>query len=380
MFERTYVGLDVHAQNVVACALDTATGEIIRDKMACEPVAVAAWLERFDPTRLQVVYEAGPTGFGLARYLREHGIDCVVAAPSKLLRAPGERVKTDKRDALGLARILSLGQIAQVRVPTLGQEGLRDLSRARMAAAKDLAHARQRINSLLLRHGRHYPVKSRWTGPHLAWLSRQRFVSPATALTLQSYLEEQVLLLGHLKRLEAEITEQAAHCEYAQVINALMCFRGIDVTTGYGLAVEIGDWTRFTGSSIGAYLGLVPSEHSSGSSRSQGAITKAGNTYARRLLVEAAWQHDRPYSRPGARLLRQFNLVDSATRIRAMDGNRRLHRAWERFNARDKMRTKANTAIARELAGWCWSVAAPLQQAAQDNAWPMSEGAAMAAA
>ncbi|MEW1979836.1 IS110 family transposase [Citricoccus sp. NPDC079358] len=380
MFDRTYVGLDVHAQNVVACALDTATGEIVRDKMACDPVAVTAWLERFDPEHLQVVYEAGPTGFGLARHLRLHGIDCVVAAPSKLLRAPGDRVKTDKRDAMGLARILSLGQITQVRVPTLGQEGLRDLSRARMAAAKDLAHCRQRINSLLLRHGLHYPEKSRWTSPHLAWLGRQRFDSTATASTLESYLEQQVLLMQHLKRLEAEITEQAKNSEYAQVINALMCFRGIDITTAYGLAVEIGDWTRFTGSSIGAYLGLVPSEHSSGASRAQGPITKAGNTYARRLLVEAAWQHDRPFRRPGTRLLRQLQLVDSATRIRALEGNRRLHRAWERFNARDKLRTKANTAIARELAGWCWSVAAPLQQAVQDKAWPVPEGAAMNAA
>lgn len=136
-----------------------------------------------------------------------------------------------------------------------------------------------------------------------------------------------------------------------------MCFRGIDITTGYGLAVEIGDWTRFTGSSIGASLGLVPSDHSSGSSRSQGPITKAGTTYSRRLLTEADWQHDRPYKRPGEQLLRQFQLVDSPTRLRALEGNRRLHRSWERFNARQKMRTKVNTAIACELAGWCWSVA-----------------------
>lgn len=380
MFERTYVGLDVHAENVLACALDTATGELFRERMAADPVAVAAWLDRFDPGSLQVVYEAGPTGFGLARHLRAHGIDCLAAAPSKLLRAPGDRVKTDKRDALALARILSLGQITEVRVPTVNQEGLRDLSRARMAAAaKDLAHCRQRINALLLRHGRHYPERSRWRREHVAWLGRQRFDSPTTQMTLESYLEQQVLLLQHLKRLEAVITEQATHCEYARVIDALMCFRGIDVTTAFGLAVEIGDWTRFTGSSIGAYLGLVPSEHSSGTTRSQGSITKAGNTYARRLLVEAAWHHDRPFTRPGARLLRQFQLVDSATRVRALEGNRRLHRSWERFNARQKMRTKANTAIARELAGWCWSVAAPLQEHATVG-HPALQGAAMSAA
>lgn len=274
--------------------------------------------------------------------------------------------------------MLSLGQVTEVRVPTEEQEALRDLSRARLAAAKDLAHCRQRINALLLRHDRHYPEKSRWTGAHLGWLGRQVFAQSATRLTLEADLELQVLLLGHLKRLEAEIAKQAGECEYADVINALMCFRGIDITTAFGLAVEIGDWTRFTGASIGAYLGLVPSEHSSGSSRSQGAITKAGNTYARRLLVEAAWQHDRPFKKPAGRLLRQLQLVDSATRIRALEGNRRLHRAWERFGERGKMRTKANTAIARELAGWCWSVAAPLQEAAE--AGPAFEGAAMSAA
>ena len=143
-----------------------------------------------------------------------------------------------------------------------------------------------------------------------------------------------------------------------------MCFRGIDVTTAYGLAVEIGDWTCFTGLSLGSYVGLVPSEHSSGGTRSQGSITKAGDTYARRLLVEAAWTHDRPYARSGVRLLKQFQLVDSATRTRAMEGNRRLHHVWEQFNKRGKMRVKANTAVTRELAGWCWSVAAPLQEKA----------------
>lgn len=378
MFERTYVGLDVHAQSIVACALDAATGEVLRARMASEPAVALDWLGRFDPGAIRVVYEAGPTGFGLARHLRGHGIDCLVAAPSKLLKAPGEHVKTDKRDALNLARMLSLGQVTEVRVPTEEQEALRDLSRARLAAARELAHCRQRINALLLRHDRRYPEKSRWTGPHLAWLGRLRFDQPATQLTLEADLELQVLLMGHLKRLEAEITRQASACEYTQVINALTCFRGIDTTTAFGLAVEIGDWTRFTGASIGAYLGLVPSEHSSGSTRSQGSITKAGNTYARRLLVEAAWQHDRPFTKPAGRLLRQLQLVDPATRNRALEGNRRLHRAWEKFNSRAKMRTKANTAIARELAGWCWSVAAPLQEAAQ--ATPAFRGAAMSAA
>ena len=163
-------------------------------------------------------------------------------------------------------------------------------------------------------------------------------------------------------RIDQQVAATAAACPYTAVINALMCLRGIQLTTAFGLAVEIGDWTRFTGSSIGSYLGLVPSEESSGQSRHQGPITKAGNTYARKLLIEAAWQHRRPYTRPGERLLRQLDQVAPATRIRALEGNHRLHRKWEHFDERHKMSVKANTAIARELAGWCWSLAAPLQK------------------
>lgn len=377
MFERTYIGLDVHAQSIVTCALNRVTGVIERAKMNADPVAVLDWIQKQEEGA-KVVYEAGPTGFGLARFLLEHGIDCVIAAPSKLLRAPGDHVKTDKRDALTLARILSLGEITAVRVPTVEQEALRDLSRARQQASKELAHSRQRINAFILRHGLYYPEKSRWTQDHLEWLRKQHLDEPAARQTLEADIELAVILLAHLKRLETKIAEHANDCEYAGVINALKCFRGIDTTTAYGLAVEIGDWTRFTGSSIGSYLGLVPSEHSSGTTRSQGSITKAGNSYARRLLVEAAWQHDRPYSKPGVRLLRQFDLVDSATRLRAMEGNHRLHHVWEHFNKRDKRRTKANTAVARELAGWCWSVAAPLQK--QATLKPIFSGAAIHAA
>lgn len=374
MFERTYIGLDVHAQSINAHALNPATGVIEHAKMNTDPVAVLDWIRKQDPGA-KVVYEAGPTGFGLARFLLEHEIDCVIAAPSKLLTEPGDHVKTDKKDAAKLAMILSLGQITEVRVPTPEQEALRDLSRARQQAAKELAHSRQRINAFTLRHGLYYPEQSHWTQDHLAWLRKQHFDEPAAAQTLDADIELEVLLLAHLKRLEAQITEHAQECEYAGVINALKCFRGIDTTTAYGLAVEIGDWTRFTGSTIGSYLGLVPSEHSSGNKHSQGSITKAGNTYARRLLVEAAWQHDRPYTRPGARLMKQFDLVDSSTRLRAMQGNHRLHHVWENFNKRGKKRTKANTAVARELAGWCWSVAAPLQE--QTTMKPLFSGAAI---
>jgi transposase len=367
MFEHTFIGLDVHAVNVVGHALNPGTGEISNHTMPADPALVLEWVRRFEPP-VSVVYESGPTGFVLARYLRAAGINCVITASSKLLRAPGDRIKTDKRDARVLAEMLAVGSVTEVRIPDPEEEALRDLSRLRSGTAKDLAHARQHVNAILLRHGFRYPQETRWTREHGLWLHRQHFQEPALQFTYEADVEQAELLAEHLKRIDKQMTVVAATCSYASVINALMCLRGIKMTTAFGLAVEIGDWTRFTGSSIGSYLGLVPSENSSGQSRHQGPITKAGNTYARKLLIEAAWQHRRPYARPGARLIRQLGLVAPATRIRALEGNHRLHHKWEAFDTRHKMSVKANTAIARELAGWCWSLAAPLQQGERMNA------------
>lgn len=360
MLNTTFIGLDVHATTVTAAALNAGTGEIRQATMPADNGTVISWVKSHGED-IAVTYEAGPTGYGLARDLAQHGIACTVAAPSKLLRAPGERVKTDQKDALGLARMLSLGEITKVRIPPVEQEGLRDVSQARQRAVGDLTHARQRINAMILRHGLHYGKDTKWTGVHHDWLARQQLEPAASQQALAAELETETLLAAHVKRLDAMIAELVVESDQAAVIDALMCFRGISITTGFGLAVEIGDWTRFTGATIGAYLGLTPSEHSSGQSRSQGPITKAGNTYARKLLIEASWSHARSYSRPGARLMRQFEKVDAATRVRAIEGNQRLHRVWANFDARKKRRVKANTAVARELAGWCWSVAAPLQ-------------------
>lgn len=362
MFQHTFIGLDVHAVSVVGCALDTDTGVLVRMKMDADPAVVLEWIRRFEPP-VKVVYESGPTGYFLARFLREAGIDCVVAASSKLLRAPGDKVKTDKRDAHILAEMLALGQVTQVRIPTRDQEDLRDLSRVRARAAKQLAHARQQVNAILLRHGIRYPKDTKWTMEHHRWLHRQRFDSEVLQFSYETELEHEELLAAHLKRIDQRLAQIAKNCQYTPVIEALMCLRGIEVTTGFGLAVEVGDWTRFSGATIASYLGLVPSEQSSGQSRHQGPITKAGSKYARKLLIEAAWQHRRPYARPGLRLVRQLDLVPPATRIRALEGNHRLHHKWESFDARNKRTVTANTAIARELAGWCWSLAAPLQRA-----------------
>ncbi|MDP9091850.1 MAG: IS110 family transposase [Actinomycetota bacterium] len=246
-----------------------------------------------------VTYEAGPTGFGLYRALSEAGVRCVVAAPSKLQRPSGVRVKTDAKDALHLARLLRLDDVTAVAVPSVEQESARDLVRAREDARGDLMRARHRLSKLLLRQGIVYFDGNAWTGRHEAWLRRQRFDNPATRMAFDSDYDSVLTVTARRDRLVAAITVMAAESEYTPIVRRLSCLRGVSTLTAFALAVEIGDWHRFTGHSIGSFVELVLSEHSSGASRVQGSITKAGNTHARRLLVEAAWHH-RPAYRPAS--------------------------------------------------------------------------------
>jgi transposase len=354
--ERTSVGLDVHARSVVGCAIDGVTGELIRARLNPQPEVILRWLRELAGP-IAVVYEAGPTGFGLARFLASAGIRCVVAAPSKLQRPAGDRVKTDARDALLLARLLRLGEIVAVTVPSVEQEAARDLVRAREDVRGDLMRARHRTSKLLLRQGIVYSGGTAWTGPHHEWLRRQTFDQRALGVAYDSALETVLLTQGRRDRLDETIVKLAAEPTWSPVVGRLGCLRGVSTLTAFGLAVEIGDWSRFTGSSIGAFLGLVPTESSSGTSRSQGSITKTGNTHARRLLVEAAWQHRRPYPTPSKAMRARWDAAPAAARARGHAGNRRLSQRWQTFTDRKKPPVIANVAIARELAGWCWSLA-----------------------
>ena len=295
-------------------------------------------------------------GFGLARDLCGHGIRCLVAAPSKITRAPGDRVKTDARDALLLARLLKLGEIVEVIVPSVAAEAARDLVRAREDCRGDLMRERHRLSKLLLRNGIVFSGGQAWTGVHDGWLRSQSFDQPARQAALESAYEAVALTSGRRDRLNAAIEAMAADSEFTPVVDRLGCLRGVSTLTAFGLAVEIGDWHRFTGSSIGAFVGLTPSESSSGQSRSLGSITKTGNTHARRLLVEAAWHHRRRYV-VGATMTRRWDRADAPARARGHQGNQRLNARWQRFDARSKRPAVANVAIARELAGWCWSLA-----------------------
>ena len=353
--ERTSVGLDVHARSVVATGLDGVTGEVFKQRLLPASEVVIEWLRAL-PGPVATTYEAGPTGFGLYRAITAAGIGCQVAAPSKLTRPAGDRVKTDAKDALLLAQLLQVGQIVPIRVPSVTEEAARDLVRAREDVRGDLMRARHRVSKLLLRHGHVYYGGKAWTGKHHQWLNSIRFDQSGTQAAYDSDREAVDFALARRARLDEAIAAMAADSEFTAVTRRLCCLRGISTLTGFALAVELGDWHRFTGASIGSFLGLVPSEHSSGDSRSQGGITKTGNTHARRLLVEAAWHHKPRYS-VGPVLQARWNLAPPAARARGHAGNQRLHHQWVRYIARRKKPTIANTAVARELAGWCWSLA-----------------------
>lgn len=353
--ERTSVGLDVHARSVVAAGLDSVTGEVFKSRLVPSHEEVIGWLRGL-PGPVATTYEAGPTGFGLARALRAAGIRCEVAAPSKLSRPAGDRVKTDAKDALLLAQLLQVGQITSVRVPSVTQEAARDLVRSREDVRGDLMRARHRVSKLLLRHGHVYYGGRAWTGKHQAWLHRIRFDQAGTRAAYEADLETVDFAVARRNRLDAAIAAMAADSEFTSTVRKLGCLRGVSTLTGFALAVEIGDWDRFTGASIGAYLGLVPSEHSSGGSRRQGGITKAGNNHVRRLLVEAAWHHKPRYT-VGKTLRARWEQAPETAQLRGHAGNQRLHRRWTSYSSRNKKHTIATTAIARELAGWCWSLA-----------------------
>ena len=355
-FERTSVGLDVHARSVVGCALDGVTGEVMRQRLSPDNGKILAWVGSL-PGPVGVVYEAGPTGFGLARFLHAQGVECVVAAPSKLQRPSGDRVKTDARDALHLAKLLHLGEIVAVTVPSMEQEAARDLVRARDDVRGDLMSARHRLSKLLLRQGIVYSGGKAWTGVHDVWLRSRRFDQAGLQMAFETAYDTMLATMDRRDRLDAAIAVMAADSEFTPVVTRLGCLRGISTLTAFGLAVEIGDWHRLTGRSIGAYLGLVPTESSSGATRSQGGLTKTGNGHARRLPVEAGWHHRQPYRPSSTALRRRWDQAGPAARARGHVGNQRLHARWQAFNARNKQSVIANAAIARELAGWCWSLA-----------------------
>jgi transposase len=352
---RTLVGLDVHATKIVAAVLDAETGELRTFRMSGGSSEVARFCAGL-PRPVRAAYEAGPTGYGLARELARRGVGCVVAAPSKIPRASGERVKTDRRDAELLARLLLAGKLHAVRVPGAEEEALRDLVRAREAVRMDLMRCRHRLSKLLLRHGIRYEDGGAWTDRHRQWLAGIELDWPAAQTTLQDARGAVDALCHRREQLEREILGLLPTSPWRSQVGRLRCLRGIDTLTAVGLCAEIGDFERFARpGQLMSYVGLVPSESSTGLQRRQGSITKTGSAHARRLLVEAAW-HYRPRPTIGRALADRQDGQPTAAIAIAWSAQRRLHRVWTRLEQRAKRRTVIAVAAARELAGFCWAI------------------------
>ncbi len=237
--QRTSVGLDVHARSVVGCGLDAETGELFERRLTPDPGEIAAWIASL-PGPVKVVYEAGPTGYALARFLLAAGIVCMVAAPSKLVRPSGDRVKTDARDARHLARLLHLGEIVEVAIPSVGQEAARDLVRARDDCRGDLMAAQHRLTHLLLRRGIVYYGGHPWTGAHQLWLRQQHFDRPALQTTFDEAFDAVLVATARRDRLDTAIAAMAADSEFTPVITRLGCLRGISTLTAFGMAARAG--------------------------------------------------------------------------------------------------------------------------------------------
>ncbi len=354
----TWVGLDVHARSVEASVVDSTSGELRRRRVSGSEVgSVVAWLKSL-PGPVRACYEAGPTGYGLARAAREAGIFMDVVAPSKTPRKPGDRIKSDRRDAELLVRQLMAGGLTAIRVPTLTQEAARDVVRSREQVRRDLMRARHRVSKLLLRHGRVYPkTGGTWTQAHREWLSRQRFDESDLDLVYLDALATVDGLIARRDALAERLSRIAMSDELWPTVSRLRAFRGVDTLTALGLHLEIGEWSRFQrASDVGAYVGLVPTLEQSGESSTSGGITKTGSHYARRLLVEAAWHYTRP-PRIGATMTNRQQGVPAHILQIAWRAQQRLYRMHTSMRARGKHPNVANAARARQLACFLWAAA-----------------------
>jgi transposase len=363
-----FVGLDVHADTIaVAIAEAGRDGEVrslgvIPNKLE----SVRKLVQKLGgPKSLQVCYEAGPTGFALYWQLTKLGVECEVIAPSLIPTKPGDRVKTDRRDAIKLARCYRAGELTAVWVPDPAHEALRDLVRAREAAKKDQLRARHRIGKLLLRNGLRRPEKhAAWGTAHLEWIRAQKFEHPARQATLVDYLGEVDHVAERIQRLEQSIDDavKVAPPTLRAIIDGLQALRGVAKLTATTLAVEVGNFSRFDRArQLMSWCGTTSSEHSTGGNRRLGAITKAGNSHVRRVIYEAAWAYRHRPSKGVAMKKRTQNLPAHINE-HAWKAQHRLHRRYAALSARGKPGTKVAAAVGRELLGFVWAIAVRIEQ------------------
>ena len=353
-----FVGLDAHKDSIsIAVAKAGREPAESRGMIPNDGLKLLKRLDNLGP-RDQIVccYEAGPTGYGLHRYLRSAGIRCDVIAPSLVPDRQGDRVKTDKRDAVKLAHYLRSGDLTAVWVPDEQTEALRDLVRARDDAKIGEIKARQRLGKFLLRHGRRYPGKTAWTGMHLEWIRGQKFDHIPQDRVLREYLHSVGQGTEAVKRLTADIGELVESTSIEPLVKALQALKGVRLITAAGVSVELGDLRRFRRArDLMGYLGLGVREDSTGKRRRQFSITKTGNKHVRRLLVEAAWAYRHP-PRIDAHLKKRSEDLPEEVRRIAWVAQHRLHRRYRRLLALRKPRQVVLIALARELAGFIWAI------------------------
>ena len=356
-----FVGLDVHKATIsVAIARGERGGDVRHWGTLPNRVdQVRRLAEKLgsDVRRLQFCYEAGPCGYGLHRQLTELGHDCMVVAPSLIPIKAGDRVKTDRRDATMLAKLHRAGELTAVWVPDAAHEAMRDLVRARATSVRVAGKARQHLQGFLLRHGRIYPGKKGWTKAYRRWLTTIRFEHPAQQIVLQDYIHAVTDAEARSERLTRQITDLLPGWSLEPVVEAVQAMRGVAFIVAVTVVAEVGDFQRFASPrQLMAYLGLTPSEHSSGASVRRGGITKAGSSLARRALVEGAWSY-RMQARVSRKLLDRIEGLPQIVRDIAWKGQLRMCQRYRHLMAAGKPRVVAVTAIAREMAGFIWAIA-----------------------
>jgi transposase len=347
-------------RNAVAIADGGRAGEVrFLGEIENTPAATAKLLRKLAAKyeRLTFCYEAGPTGYGLHRQITSLGQECQVVAPSLIPKRPGDRVKTNRRDAVGLAKLLRAGELTAVWVPDRHHEAMRDLTRGRETAMLDLRSKRQQVSAFLLRQGTHYPQnKKTWTRAHMDWLASQKLEYPEQRLVFEEMMLAIRQAQERMERLEQAIHDAVPQWSLAEVVSALMAMRGMALIAAATFLAEIGDLSRFrTPTELMAYLGLVPSEDSTGDTIKRGPITKAGNRRARRMLVECSWSYQHA-PRVGRDKQHKVEAAPPAVREIAWKAQCRLHRRYRALVRRGKLKTVAITAVARELAGFIWAV------------------------
>jgi transposase len=360
-----FVGLDVHKATVSVALAEGRRGREVRHVgvFANRADQIGKLVERLAKggRRLSFCYEAGPCGYGLYRQLTELGQACLVVAPSLIPMKAGDRVKTDRRDAVMLAKLHRAGELTAVWVPDGAHEAMRDLVRARATAVRVLGKARQHLQGFLLRHGRIFGGKKGWTLAYRRWLATVRFDHPAQQLVLQDYIHAVADAETRVARLTEQIQDLVPGWSMAPVVKALQAMRGVAFVVAATVVAEVGDFSRFDNPrQLMAYLGLVPSEHSSGNTVRRGGITKAGNTLARRVLIEGAWTY-RMQARISRKLHDRVENASQAVRDIAWKAQLRLCARYRRLAAAGKPKVVVTTAIAREMVGFLWAIARQVQ-------------------